>query len=244
MRKQFTHRPIFFRVGLASLFSLFAGSALAQYQVSQPGEPGPNAKPDNSNSPDRQVGIELNGNNNRDKTIRYPSQTGYLPSEILIARQRSGATPSELRTQADAVGPLSPNGQADYIPALSPLQQAVGASPPILFGPAYLNSHTMSYRNTGPTPSGIINPDPVQTGITRGQKTESSPLNVTPGPVYVQQPLNTQISSGRAIGPITSQETTVSRPLRYVRPPATQSAATQPSENHPSLAPTVNPAPR
>lgn len=243
MFKPFVNRPLFLRFGLFTACLLFAGSTFAQYQVSQPGEAGPNAKPDNANSPNRQPGIELNGNNNRDKPVRYPTQTGYLPSEILIATQRSGATPSELRTQADAVGPLSSNGPADYIPGLSPLQRAVGATPPVLFGPAYFNSHAMSFRNAGPIPSGVINPDPVQAGINRAKSNETSPSNVTPGPVYTQQPVSTQIFSGRAIGPVTAQEGTVSHPLHYLRPPSTQ-PTTQPSENHPSLAPTVNPAPR
>lgn len=239
-------RPMYLPLATLVASLLMSGTTFAQYQVSQPGEAGPNAnnaKPDPANSPNRQPGTELYGNNNRDKPVRYPTQTGTLPSENLIAIQRSGATPSELRAQADRVGPLSPGGASDYIPALSPLQQAVGATPPVLYGPAWANSHAMTYRNTGPVPSGVINPDPLQAGINRSQATETSPLNVTPGPINTRQPINAQVSSGHPVGSITAQEGTVSRPIHYIRPPSTQ-PATQPSQNQPSLAPTAHPAPR
>ena len=42
-------------------------------------------------------------------TQRNYFQTGILPSERRFAEQRSGAMPSELRMQRDAVGPLAPN---------------------------------------------------------------------------------------------------------------------------------------
>jgi hypothetical protein len=216
-----------------------------QYQVSQPGEAGPNApgaNPNGPNTPDRAAGVELYGNNNRDKPVRYPAQTGYLPSETLIATQRSGATPSELRTQADAAGPLSTNGPADYIPVLSPLQRAVGASQPTLFGPAWLTQPVTSYR-VPRAPTGELNSSANRHGDPRAIPGRS-PLEVTPGALPPIQPSDIEnryiaqrIPVGQPLGPVTSVNTTVNRPIRYTRPqtqPATKPAATQPS-----LAPTA-----
>ena len=223
---------------------LLTGSAFGQFQVNQPGEEGPNgpsSNPNAVNSPTRQPGVELYGNNNREKAIKYPPQTGSLPSEVLIAIQRSGATPSELRTQADRVGPLSPNGSADYVPLISPLQRAVGANPPNLFGPAWLNPPTQSYRQNVPLPE--LNDSGTLVGTSRRVsvgKTDQSPQYVTPQPVSPNQPLNTQFIARQPLGPVTRVDTTVSRPVTRTRPSATQPASTQPAGG-PSLGDSVRP---
>src|SRR5258708_31657022 len=130
LMKSFTRITGAALIATALTVAAMSWPALAQYQVSQPGEPGPNAQTTNSNTPTNTPaaaapGRELYGNNTAERVPRYGPQKEYLPSEILIARQRSGALPSELRTQADSVGPLAPNGQADYIPVLSPLPRAL-----------------------------------------------------------------------------------------------------------------------
>src|SRR4051812_45385143 len=90
------------------LLVLHAG---AQYQVQNPGDPGPNASGYNvatTQSTDRRPGVELYGNNSNPQL--RPFQTNPLPSETRMAIERSGALPSEVRFQAQQVGPLSPNG--------------------------------------------------------------------------------------------------------------------------------------
>jgi hypothetical protein len=224
-------------VGIMVIFLLSAGSTFAQYQVSQPGEAGPNgpgSDPNAVNSPTRPPGIELYGNNNREKPVLYPPQTEYLPSEILFATQRSGATPSEIRTQADRIGPLSPNGAADYIPLLSPLQRAMGATPPVLFGPAWQTRPVVNYNGNAPTPE--LNTASLQPGINPSAanrtQPETSPLDVTPKPLNPMQPLNSQVRTGQPLGPVTSVNITITRPLlrtRLAKQPATTQPATQPS---------------
>jgi hypothetical protein len=231
-------------VGIVTLFLMSAGSTFAQYQVSQPGEAGPNgpgSDPNAVNSPTRLPGIELYGNNNREKPVRYPPQTEYLPSEILLATQRSGATPSEIRTQADAIGPLSPNGRADFIPLLSPLQRAMGVTPPVLFGPAWQTRPVVTYNGKAPTPELNVTPPQPGTnapGVNRSQ-VEPSPLDVTPKPVNPMQPLGGQMITAQPLGPVTVVNITVNRPLVRTHP-ATQPATTQPAPQ-PSLEKTVRP---
>lgn len=238
MKRMKYQRRTLLSVGMAALFLISAGSTFAQYQVSQPGEAGPNgpgSDPNAVNSPTRQAGVELYGNNNREKPVHYPPQIEYLPSEILFATQRSGATPSEIRTQADRIGPLSPNGAADYIPVLSPLQRATHVTPPALFGPAWQRP-AVTYNTNAPTAE--LNTVPPQQGIhpstvSRPSSPETSPLDVTPKPVNSMQPLNSQqMIVTQPLGPVTSVNITVNRPLlrtHLAKQPATTQPATQPS---------------
>lgn len=234
-------RPLI--IGMLGL--LITGRAFAQFQVSQPGEEGPNgpsSNPNAVNSPTRQPGVELYGNNNRDKTPRYSPQTEYLPSEILIATQRSGATPSELRTQADRVGPLSPNGSADYVPLISPMQRIYGSSPGNVFGPAWLNPPTQSYRGNAPLP--MLNVSDAQNAAPHRQgnpdNADRSPLNVTPAPLSPLQPLNNQPIVRQPLGQATRVDSTESHPLTRTRPGSAHPASTQPS-TRPSLADPLSP---
>ena len=234
--KTFAINRVWLSMGALAICAAMAGSSAAQYQVNQPGDPAPNApnaNPNAANSPTRKPGVELYGNNNRDKPVLYPAQSEPLPSEILIATQRSGATPSELRTRADALGPLTPNGRADYIPPLSPYELATGLTPPVIFGPAW-SRPAVGYRPLPPGPGVESGPQTSQTGEKNRRRIEGSPLNVTPDPLLPTQPFNAQIPPPRPLGPVTYVNTTVTRPLHYIRP------TTQPT-TAPSLAPTARP---
>ena len=129
--------------------------------------------------------------------------------------------------QAEAVGPLSPNGAADYIPAQSPLQHALGLTPPYLFGPAWLRSPWSTQRMMPPAPV-------ASSGVVRPRVEESEPAAI---PDH-RQPFNAAIPAGARLGPVTSVDRTINRPLNRVGPPTTR-----PTENSfPSLAPVLAPA--
>lgn len=68
---------------------------------------------------------------------RTPHPLMLLPSEALMAEQRSGALPSELLMEAQQAGPLNPYGAISYIPGQSPLQRMMRLPPPQLYNPAY-----------------------------------------------------------------------------------------------------------
>jgi hypothetical protein len=85
---------------------------------------------------DNRVNGELYGNNEpTNRTVPY--QTRVLPSEVRFARWRSGALPSEIEMNRAAFGPITQNGEIDYIPRQSPLQRAMGLPEPQLYNPAY-----------------------------------------------------------------------------------------------------------
>lgn len=67
-----------------------------------------------------------------------PQQFELLPSERLIAFQRSGMLPSEYRLNLQAIGPLAPQGDVEAIEPQSLLQRELRLPPPILFNPAYV----------------------------------------------------------------------------------------------------------
>ena len=84
---------------------------------------------------DNRVGGELYGNEGRSRQI--DNYTRLLPSEERYARVRSGMLPSEFEMNRAAYGPLTPNGNADYITRQSPLQEAMRLPAVRLFNPAY-----------------------------------------------------------------------------------------------------------
>lgn len=110
----------------------------------------------NYGSPDARlvplIGQELYGNNNGLSTGRYvySPQTSYLPSENRFAIERTGALPSELLLNRQAVGPLAPNGNASYVPQQSTIQQINHVPAPQLYNPAYRNSAPNSAAPGGP----------------------------------------------------------------------------------------------
>jgi hypothetical protein len=85
---------------------------------------------------DSRVNGELYGNEGDRKENRN-YQLRLLPSEIRNARMRSGMLPSEYEMNRAALGPLTQNGDLDYITRQSPLQQALGLPSPQLINPAY-----------------------------------------------------------------------------------------------------------
>jgi hypothetical protein len=85
---------------------------------------------------DNRVNGELYGNEG-DKKGNGVSQMRLLPSEERFARWRSGMLPSEYEMNRAAQGPLTPNGDIDYVTRQSPLQQAMRLPSPQLINPAY-----------------------------------------------------------------------------------------------------------
>ena len=232
--------------------AILAGTAQAQYQVSQPGEPGRNAPGSLLNNPDspfRGAGYELYGNNNREKS-NYGQNTWYLPSEITFINQRNGATQSELRVQGDLIGQLAPSN-ASYVPPVSPLQRSLGVGPPVVFGSAYekesnttvrnVNNGMISHQNDagvgqpgfgsqvqpgrvgGYTPNGSASENGALNGPLNRSLNRAANLQLSQQPI-VQQPIQPiTIPSGRPIGPMTVVNETVNRPIHRIRP------ATQPT---------------
>jgi hypothetical protein len=114
-------------VGFAGVFIALAPvAARAQYQVDT-----------GVGQVDNRVGGELYGNNSSNVRYPVPGHFRLLPSEERYARWRSGALPSEIEMNRAAIGPLSPNGELDYIPQQSALQQAMGLPVPRLYNHAY-----------------------------------------------------------------------------------------------------------
>jgi hypothetical protein len=225
-------------------------TARAQYQVRNPGDSPQGANLATTQAADRPVGFELYGNN-ANRPVRYPTQTAPLPSETRMAIERSGALPSEIRMQAEAVGPLSPNGPMDYVPALSPLQRALGVTPPVLWGPAW-------DKPTPPAPDGRQTQPltPAQGRSSKagaGPAAERSPQDVTPSPI-VQQPFDARLQNS-PLGPANRGESVVTREgvvtrrlYRPAGPPTTRpttnpSLADQPNWTAPALeTPTARPS--
>ena len=158
---------------MLALLCVTTAIANAQWPVNQSSNP--------------RVNQELYGNNDYGAfSQRRYYQTGILPSERLLAEQRSGAMPSEFRLQADAVGPLAPNAPMAYIPEQSPLQRALNMPPPQLYNPAYI-----------PNPDAMINNDrvklrapyPINQRVARGTRLPPSttgylpPLATSGGPL-------------------------------------------------------------
>jgi hypothetical protein len=246
-----THLPLIRRcraviaTGLTAMFFCCAAlTARGQYQVRNPGDPAVGPSGTNlatTQAADRPVGFELYGNN-ANRPVRYPTQTAPLPSETRMAIERSGALPSEIRMQQEAVGPLSPNGAMDYVPALSPLQRAMGVTPPVLWGPAW-------DQPTPPAPDGRQT-QPLMPAQGRGTKAAGaparSPQDVTPSAI-VQQPVDGRIQTPQ-LGAANRGESVVTRRLyRPAGPPTTRpttnpSMADQPIWNTPTVeAPTTRP---
>jgi hypothetical protein len=112
-------------------------------------------------------------------------QTAILPSEALIAAQRSGALPSELRMNAQRAGPLNPYGAVAYIPGRTTVQQSMRLPAPQLYNPAYHISPQLAHSDVvGPAGGSIA-----YSGSTR------PPLNVPPPTSNLQsvtpQPMRT-----------------------------------------------------
>lgn len=153
-------------ISVALFVSAVGAFVLAQWQV--------NTQVGQVNN---RVGGELNGNNTIG-TVRYSaqSQTNLLPSEARYATWRSGALPSEIAMNNNAVGPLAPNGAISYIPRPSPVQTAMKTPQPALYtnnydfvkpkdqlvptSPGYSASNTIRYSAAPPAPPA----PPVNTG--------------------------------------------------------------------------------
>ena len=137
---------------------------------------------------DTRIGLELYGNNEPGGGVYYPHQVLLLPSEVRYAIERSGALPSEIRMQAEQVGPLAPWGFGSYIPFESALQRAVRARPPILFGPAYGPRPPLPQPPPGPVPSAQVPPGQ---GYVRPKETMPAPNYIPPQMVDASLPAAT-----------------------------------------------------
>jgi hypothetical protein len=165
--------------------------ATAQYQM----DPQPGATPCGNFDGDArlrmQIRAELYGNNYANGlSYRQPYQTQLLPSELQLARERSGALPSVIRMQRNAVGPLDSNGGISYIPLQSPLQRALGMQPPQLYNRAYVpdpQALTGAPRIApGPIPMGTVRYFPGrQPGL---PEMAGGGASISPGPFPALQP--------------------------------------------------------
>lgn len=108
-----------------------------------------------------------------------PQQFELLPSERLMAFQRSGMTPSEYRMNVESIGPLAPQGAVDYIEPQSLLQRELRLPPPVLYNPAYVRP--LQANANAPVP-----PPPLPSGESFYLKRPGvgpSPSILTPGPI-------------------------------------------------------------
>src|SRR5260221_8349359 len=81
-----------------------------------------------------------------------PQQFELLPSERLMAFQRSGMMPSEFRMNVESIGPLAPQGAVNYIEPQSLLQRELRLPPPILYNPAYVTPPPANANAPQPPP--------------------------------------------------------------------------------------------
>jgi hypothetical protein len=187
-----------------------------------PQQPVPQAQANQGGQPvDTRVNRELYGNDRPTNVPLYGPQFEPLPSEALLATQRSGALPSEIRAQQNAVGPLAPYGAASYIPAESPLQRANRVRPPALWGPSYVGQRMPSGTGApAPNPSASVQQD-----VIPGERRTEVP----PSPRYVTpqaMPSGYRLSANPDV--LSREETTTYRILPRTRPLTTQ-PTTQPS---------------
>jgi hypothetical protein len=189
---------------------------------------------------DTRVNGELYGNNGQP-----PRQLGYqiqvLPSEERFAIERSGALPSEVQLAREAYGPLTPNGVIDYLPRLSPLQQASRLPSPQLFNPAY-NPNLAAARQAAPQLPGPRRgfPQTLKQGLratnSLSQSPQPAPQRIVPsltpapyrplptGPLYDQVRYNPNSTPGATI---------------LSRPPTTQPSLSEQQPKAPTSQPTT-----
>jgi hypothetical protein len=167
-----------------------------------------------------QVGQELYGNNTPSNPPLYGPQILPLPSETRFAIERSGILPSELLINSQIAGPLPQYGALSYIPFESPLQAAMKAPPPALWGPAYGPKRSAPSAAPGPVPSAQLNRD-VQypAGLRTPQPAPSQ--YIAP-----QQPIDRAVPTGYRVtpnsGPTPQEGTTISRPIPSATRPSTR----------------------
>lgn len=142
---------------------------------------------------------------------RTPRQFELLPSETLMAEQRSGALPSELLIGAQQAGPLNPYGSISYIPAQSPLQRAMRLPPPQLYNPAYHISPSLGQPS-------------ISTGVINYSRAVGSPL-------YSPLPLGL-----RAPAPTYTFPTSTTQPSAAIESPGSASAGVVPAPSQPNPA--------
>jgi hypothetical protein len=119
----------------------------------------------------RQVNNSLYGGSNMSMgSVKYGGSgttSRPMPSEVRNAYYKSGATPSEVRMNAAAMGPLTPNGPIDYIPKRGSNDGGRGGYAP---QPAMMPSY-----NTGSVRRPVMPPSPNQTLIAPKQFNSAIP---------------------------------------------------------------------
>jgi len=120
-------------------------------------------------------------------------------------------------------------------------------APPVIWGPAWERAPFTTERQLDAMRGNTQQGQPGAAGGASARGTlDRSPLDVTPGPVNAQLPLDARVRSS-ALGPPTHVDQTITRPLRRTRPnpPTTNPTTAQPSfsEDYPALPPlpAVNP---
>ncbi len=157
-----------------------------------------------------------------------PQQFELLPSERLMAFQRSGMMPSEYRMNLEAIGPLAPQGDVEAIEPQSLLQRELRLPPPILFNPAYIT----------PPPANANAPQPPPP-LPSAESFNLRPANVaSPAPSLNPAPIDQNVW-----GAAQNDESTVTyylpkkqNPSRSIAPqqqqkPAAATSTTKPAEN-------------
>jgi hypothetical protein len=196
---------------------LAAGACQARADGNQNSAPPGGGTPVNN-----QVGGELYGNDKASNAPLYGPQILPLPSETRFAIERSGVLPSELLINSQLAGPLPQYGAMSYIPFESPLQAAMKAPPPALWGPAYGPQQPAPSAPPSPVPSPQLSRD-VHYPANLHTAQPPPAQYVAPQPIQPQPiPTGYQISPNPA--PTSPEGTTI---IRYL--PTTR-AATKPSE--------------
>jgi hypothetical protein len=92
-------------------------------------------------------------------SIAIPSATYATPSQVRMAVHASGATPSQLKTEYNRIGPLAPSGAIAYVP---PAQNVFTKSSPSMPQGNYMNTRvapgTTSFRTSAPQAAPPGNP--------------------------------------------------------------------------------------
>ena len=133
----------------------------------------------------QQIDTRLNNqvNGPPESTRNYgPQQFELLPSERLMAFQRSGMLPSEYRMNLESIGPLAPQGSVEAIEPQSLLQQELRLPPPVLFNPAYVRPLPAN-ANAPLAPPALPSGESFYLRRSNAVPALSNPSNLSPAPI-------------------------------------------------------------
>jgi hypothetical protein len=150
----------------AAALVLALSHVLAQYRVNTAPTGGARVNPQAPMQVNRGLaGTPMTG------SVHYASTSMPMQSEIRYAQWASGATPSEIRTSYNRIGPLSPGGAMDYIPPRPDLTAKVDAGPPQAMGSSAYGMGSVRYA---PAPSAGV--PTLQTPVSQSLVARSNPI--------------------------------------------------------------------